>query len=94
MTTEHIIKTDKTGESHIVVKFHAPVKRFKRVETFKFGGRLSFFINIPKTALVKQIKLHKNGSFFNIPRCEQHCGIFAVVNNEDLHRMNGSPKFI
>lgn len=44
--TEHIVKISKTGEKHIVVKFHAPVKRFKRVETFKYGGRFyKIYIN-------------------------------------------------
>ena len=37
--TEHIVKFDKYGNKHINVKFHAPVKHFKRVETFKYGGR-------------------------------------------------------
>lgn len=37
---EHIIKiNEKTNKKHIVVKFHAPVKRFKRIETFKYGGK-------------------------------------------------------
>lgn len=38
--TEHIVKiNEKTNKKHINVKFHAPVKRFKRIETFKYGGR-------------------------------------------------------
>ena len=41
--TEYIIKTDKNGKSHIKVKFHAQVTRFKRVETLKYNGR---FYNI------------------------------------------------
>lgn len=36
--TEYIVKTDKNGKSHIKVKFHAEVQRFKRVETLKHGG--------------------------------------------------------
>lgn len=41
--TEYIIKTDRNGKSHIKVKFHAPVKQFKRVETLKYNGQ---FYNI------------------------------------------------
>lgn len=41
--TEYIIKTDKNGKSHIKVKFHVQVTRFKRVETLKYNGR---FYNI------------------------------------------------
>ena len=41
--TEYIVKTDKNGKSHIKVKFHAQVQRFKRVETLKFGNK---FYNI------------------------------------------------
>ena len=41
--TEYIVKTDRNGKSHIKVKFHAPVKNFKRVETLKHNGR---FYNI------------------------------------------------
>lgn len=36
--TEYIVKTDKNGKSHIKIKFHVPVQRFKRVETLRHGG--------------------------------------------------------
>jgi len=41
--TEYIVKTDRNGKSHIKVKFHAQVTRFKRVETLKYKGN---FYNI------------------------------------------------
>jgi hypothetical protein len=75
MTTEHIIKTDKNGESHIVVKFHAPVKRFKRVETFKFGGRFyKIYVNnrncvhhIERTEVTSWKEITKNKRVIKVP---------------------------
>lgn len=75
MTTEHIIKTDKNGESHIVVKFHAPVKRFKRVETFKFGGRFyKIYVNnrncvhhIERTEVTSWKEITKNKRIIKVP---------------------------
>lgn len=51
---EHIVKIDKNGRRHIKVKFHAPIKRFKRVETLKLNGHF-YYVHINKYNCVHQL---------------------------------------
>ena len=55
---EYIVKTDKIGITHTKVKFHAPVKQFRRVEIFKFQGR--FY----------KVLVDKNDSVYGLLRTE------------------------
>lgn len=55
---EYIKKYQANGKSHIIVKFHAPVKNFRRVETFKFRGH--FF----------KVFIDKNDSVYGLTRSE------------------------
>lgn len=55
---EYIVKTDKNGKTHTKVKFHAPVKQFRRVEIFKFQGR--FY----------KVLVDKNDSVYGLLRTE------------------------
>jgi hypothetical protein len=73
--TEHIVKFDKYGNKHINVKFHAPVKHFKRVETFKFGGRFyKIYVNncncvhhIERTEVTSWKEITKNKRIIKVP---------------------------
>ena len=56
--TEYIIKTQSNGKSHVIVKFHAPVKNFRRVEVFKYRGK---FYNV---------HIDKNDSVYGLERTE------------------------
>ena len=56
--TEYIVKTQANGRTHVIVKFHAPVKNFRRVETFKYRGR---FYNV---------HVDKNDSVYGLERTE------------------------
>lgn len=55
---EYIVKTDKNGIQHIKVKFHQGVKRFKRVENFKYKG--IFF----------KVYIDKNNNVYNLERSD------------------------
>ena len=55
---EYIVKTDKNGVQHIKVKFHKEVKRFKRVENFKYKG--IFF----------KVYIDKNNNVYNLERSD------------------------
>lgn len=56
--TEYIEKFDKNGKKHITVKFHAPVKNFRRMEVVKCDG---LFFNI---------YLDKNNGVHHLERSE------------------------
>ena len=55
---EYIEKIDRNGKKVITVKFHAPVKQFKRVETLKYNG--CFY----------KLYVDKNNSIHNLERSE------------------------
>lgn len=72
---EYITKIDKNNRSHIKVKFHAPVKHFKRVENLKINGNFyNIYINkyncvhnLERTEVVSWKEIEKGKRKVRIP---------------------------
>ena len=61
---EYIMKTDKNGIQHIKVKFHKEVKRFKRVENFKYKG---IFYNLERSDVSTWKEIEKGKRKIKVP---------------------------
>ena len=87
--TEFIEKFDtKNQKRHIKVKFHATVKSFKRIETFKYDGHF-YRIYVNKNDSVYHLERSEVKSWKEIQKGKRVVRIPEVVENiPDLELLN------
>lgn len=86
--TEYIVKTDRNGKSHIKVKFHAPIKRFKRVETLRYNGNFyNIYVNklnnvhhFERTEVLSWKEVTKGKKKFRVPETIQAFPEYEILN--------------